>query len=98
MQSEAKYGRENLKKLGYRGRQDLQQQQSRMNTMEKTVVPWLEKEIKTHESNINALNTIFNAIQQATRSQEQAQQRHQLRRMRSTNINRSKNQGPDFSR
>ncbi|SCC49171.1 MULTISPECIES: hypothetical protein [Priestia] len=98
LQSEAKYGRENLKKLGYKGRQDLQQQQSRMNTTEKTVVPWLEKEIKTHESNINALNTIFNAIQQATRSQEQAQQRHQLRRMRSTNINRSKNQGPDFSR
>ena len=69
-----------------------------MNTMEKTVVPWLEKEIKTYESNINALNNLFNAIHQATCSQEQAQQRHQLRRMRSTNINRSKNQGPDFSR
>jgi hypothetical protein len=98
LQSEAKYGRENLKELGYKGQQDLQQQQSRMNTMEKTVVPWLEKEIKTHENNINALNTVFNAIQQATRSQEQAQQRHQLRRMRSTNINRAKDQGPDLSR
>ncbi|WP_349346914.1 MobQ family relaxase [Priestia megaterium] len=98
LQSEAKYGRENLKELGYKGQKDLQQKQSRMNTMEKTVVPWLEKEIKTHESNINALDTIFNAIQQATRSQEQAQQRHQLSRMKSTNINRSKNQGPDFSR
>ncbi|MEC0666653.1 hypothetical protein P8864_12225 [Priestia flexa] len=97
LQSEAKYGRENLKKLGYKGRQDLQQQ-SRMNTMEKTVVPWLEKEIKTHESNINALNTVFNAIQQATRSQEQAQQRHQLGSMRSININRAKNKGPDLSR
>jgi hypothetical protein len=98
LQSEARYGRENLKELGYKGQQDLQQQQSRINTMEKTVIPWLEKEIKTYESNINALNTVFNAIQQATSSQEQAQQRHQLRRMRSTNINRSKNQGPDFSR
>ncbi|MET3089271.1 MobQ family relaxase [Priestia megaterium] len=98
LQSEAKYGRENLKELGYKGQQDLQQQQSRMNTMEKTVIPWLEKEIKTHESNINALNNVLDAIKQATRSQEQAQQRHQLRRMRSTNINRSKNQGPDFSR
>jgi hypothetical protein len=98
LQSEAKYGRENLKELGYKGQEDLQQQQSRMNTIEKTVVPWLEKEIKTHESNINALNNLFNAIQQATRSQEQAQQRHQLRRTRSTNINRSKNQGPDISR
>ncbi|MGG0034935.1 MobQ family relaxase [Priestia megaterium] len=97
LQSEAKYGRENLKELGYKGQQDLQQQQSRINTMEKTVAPWLEKEIKTYESNINALDTIFNAIQQATRSQEQAQQRHQLRGMRSTNINRSKNQGPDLS-
>ncbi|MDK8210661.1 molybdopterin-guanine dinucleotide biosynthesis protein MobA, partial [Bacillus subtilis] len=66
-------------------------------TMEKTVVPWLEKEIKTHESNINALNTVFNAIQQATRSEEQAQQRHQLRRVRSININKSKNQGPELS-
>ncbi|QSX24528.1 MobQ family relaxase [Priestia megaterium] len=98
LQSEAKYGRENLKELGYKGQQDLQQQQSRMNTIEKTVVPWLEKEIKTYESNISALNTVFNAIQQATRSQEQTQQRHQLRRMRSTNINKSKNRGPDFSR
>ncbi|MDN4634627.1 hypothetical protein QCD71_24245, partial [Sphingomonas sp. PsM26] len=98
LQSEAKYGRENLKELGYKGQQDLQQQQSRMNTMEKTVVPWLEKEIKTHESNINALNNVFNAIQQATRSQEQTQQRNQLREMRSTNINRSKNQEPDLSR
>ena len=98
MQSEAKYGRENLKELGYRGQQDLQQQQSRMNTMEKTVVPWLEKEIKTHENNINTLNTIFNTIQQAHRSQEQAQQRHQLRMIRNTNINRAKDQGPDFSR
>jgi hypothetical protein len=97
LQSEAKYGRENLRELGYKGQQDLQQQQSRINTMEKTVVPWLEKEIKTHESNINALNTVFNAIQQATRSEEQAQQRHQLRRVRSTNINKSKNQGPELS-
>ncbi|MEH7590780.1 MULTISPECIES: hypothetical protein [Priestia] len=97
MQSEAKYGHENLRELGYKGQQDLQQQQSRMNTMEKTVVPWLEKEIKTHESNINALNNVFNAIKQATRSEEQAQQRHQLRRIRSTNINRSKNHGPDLS-
>jgi len=98
LQCEAKYGRENLKELGYKGQQDLQQQQSRMNTMEKTVVLWLEKEIKAHESNINALNTVFNAIQQATRSQEQAQQRHQLREMRSTTINRAKNKGPDLSR
>jgi len=98
LQSEAKYGHENLKELGYKGQQDLQQQQSRMNTMEKTVVPWLEKEIKTHESNINALDTISNAIKQATRSEEQAQQRHHLRRIRSTNINRSKNHGPDLSR
>ncbi|WP_280146873.1 hypothetical protein [Priestia megaterium] len=98
MQSEAKYRHENLKELGYKGQQDLLQQQSRIDTMEKTVVPWLEKEIKTHKSNINALDTVFNAIQQATRSEEPAQQRHQLRGMRSTNINRSKNQGPDFSR
>nr|WP_280166586.1 hypothetical protein [Priestia aryabhattai]MDH3129699.1 hypothetical protein [Priestia aryabhattai] len=76
MQSEAKYGRENLKELGYKGQQDLQQQQSRMNTMEKTVIPWLEKEIKTHESNINALDTVFNAIQQATRREKILQKRH----------------------
>ncbi|MFE4030452.1 MobQ family relaxase [Priestia sp. YIM B13551] len=98
LQSEAKYGRENLKELGYKGQQDLQQQQSRMNTMEKTVVPWLEKEIKTHESNINALNNVFNAIQQAVHSEKFMEQKHQLRRMRSTNINRAKNQGPDLNR
>jgi hypothetical protein len=98
LQSEAKYGRENLKELGYKGQQDLQQQQSRMNTIEKTVVPWLEKEIKTHESNINALDTVFKAIQQAIHSQEQTQQKHQLGIMRSTTINRAKNKGPDLSR
>ena len=98
MQSEAKYGHENLRELGYKGQQDLQQQQSRMNTMEKTVVPWLEKEIKTHESNINALDTVFKAIQQAIHSQEQTQQKHQLEIMRSTTINRAKNKGPDLSR
>jgi hypothetical protein len=64
--------------------------------MEKTVVPWLEKEIKTHESNMNALNTLFNAIQQANRSKEQAQLKHQLKRIRSTTINKSKNQGPSL--
>ncbi|MDP9579563.1 UNVERIFIED_ORG: uncharacterized protein YacL (UPF0231 family) [Bacillus sp. 1751] len=96
MQSEAKYGLENLKELGYKGQQDLQQQQGRMHTMKKTVVPWLETEIKTHESNINALDTVFNAIQQAIHSQEQAQQRHQFGRMRSTNINRFKNHGPEL--
>src|SRR6478752_111129 len=98
LQLRAKYGRENLKDLGYKGQQDLRQQQSRMNTMEKTVVPWLEKEIKTHESNINALDTIFKAIQQAIHSQEQTQQKHQLGMMRSTTINRAKDQGPDLSR
>ncbi|MED3929075.1 molybdopterin-guanine dinucleotide biosynthesis protein MobA, partial [Priestia megaterium] len=98
LQLGAKYGRENLKDLGYKGQQDLRQQQSRMNTMEKTVVPWLEKEIKTHESNINALDTIFKAIQQAIHSQEQTQQKHQLGMMRSTTINRAKDQGPDLSR
>ncbi len=98
LQSEAKYGRENLKELGYKGQQDLQQQQSRMNTIEKTVVPWLEKEIKTHKSNINALDTVFNTIQQTIRSEEITQQRHQLREMRSTTINRAKNKGPDLSR
>ena len=96
LQSEAKYGRENLKELSYKGQQDLQQQQSRMNTIVKIVVPWLEKEIKTHENNIIALNTVFNAIQQAIHSQEQAQQRHQFGRMRSININRSKNHGPEL--
>ena len=98
LQREAKYGRENLKELGYKGQQDLQQQRSRMSTLEKTVVPWLEKEIKTHESNIKALNTVFNAIQQAIHTQEQTQQKQQLGRMRSANINRAKNKGPDLSR
>ncbi|PGX77762.1 MobQ family relaxase [Priestia megaterium] len=98
LQSEAKYGRENLRELGYKGQQDLQQQQSRMNIMEKTVVPWLEKEIKTHESNINALDMVFNALHQATLNEEQARQKHTLRTIKNKKQTRNINTGPDLSR
>ncbi|WP_375345171.1 MobQ family relaxase (plasmid) [Priestia megaterium] len=97
LQHEASHRRENLTEMGYKGQDDLQQQKKRINTMEKTVVPWLEKEINTHTSNLEALNTIFNALQQAIHAQEQSQQRHHLRRFRSSSINRNKDQGPEHS-
>ncbi|XIH09954.1 molybdopterin-guanine dinucleotide biosynthesis protein MobA, partial (plasmid) [Priestia aryabhattai] len=97
LQHEASHRRENLKEMGYKGQDDLQQREKRMSTMEKTVVPALEKEIHTHTSNLEALNTVFNALQQAIHTQEQSQQKHQLRRFRSSSINRNKDQGPDLS-
>ncbi|MED4156673.1 MobQ family relaxase [Priestia aryabhattai] len=98
LQHEAAHRRENLKEMGYRGPDDLQQQEKRISTMEKTVIPFLEKEITIYNNNLEALNTVFNAIEQTIHTQEQSQQRHQLRRFRSSSINRNKNQGPDFSR
>jgi len=98
LQHEASHRRENLKEMGYRGPDDLQQQEKRMSTMEKTVIPFLEKEITTYSNNLEALNTVFNALEQTIHTQEQSQQRNQFRRFRSSSINRNKNQGPDFSR
>ncbi|RDZ12880.1 molybdopterin-guanine dinucleotide biosynthesis protein MobA [Priestia megaterium] len=98
LQSEASYCRDSLKQMGYKGTEDLEQRQSRIEEIEEKTVPSIEKEIKAQKTGLEGLTTIFYAIQQATRSEEFTQQRHQLRRMKSTNINRSKNQGPDLSR
>ncbi|MCJ7983739.1 hypothetical protein MUB16_04865 [Priestia sp. OVL9] len=98
LQHEANHYRDNLKEKGYKGPEDLNKRQGGIKGLEEKVVPRIEKEIKAKEHTIKTISGIFDAIQQATRSQEQAQQRHQLRRLRSTNINRSKNQGPDLSR
>ncbi|MED4292787.1 MobQ family relaxase [Priestia megaterium] len=98
LQHEANHYRDNLKEKGYRGSEDLSKRQGEIKELEEKVVPSIEKEIKTKEYTIETISGIFDAIQQANRSEEQAQQRHQLRRMRSTTINRSRNQGPDLSR
>ncbi|MCG3056191.1 hypothetical protein KZ287_28905, partial [Escherichia coli] len=64
------------------------------------VIPNIEKQINTKEQVIGTISGIFDAIQQATRSEEQAQQKQQqqLRRFRSSSINKPKDQGHDFSR
>jgi hypothetical protein len=98
LQHQANHYRDNLKEKGYKGLEDLSKRQGEIKGLEEKVVPGIEKEIKTKEHTIKTISGIFDAIQQATRSEEQAQQRHQLRRMRSTTINRSRNQGPDLSR
>jgi len=98
LQHEANHYRDNLKEKGYKGLEDLSKRQGKIKGLEEKVVPGIEKEIKTKEHTIKTISGIFDAIQQATRSEEQAQQRHQLRRMRFTTINRSRNQGPDLSR
>ncbi|MED4284256.1 MobQ family relaxase [Priestia megaterium] len=98
LQHETNHYRENLKEKGYKGPDDLNKRQSEIRGLEQNIIPTIEKDIKVKEHVIETVSGIFDAIQQATRSEEQAQQRHQLRRMRSTTINRSKNQGPDLSR
>ena len=98
LQREVNHYRENLKEKGYKGIDDLNKRQSEIRGLEQNVIPTIEKQIKTKENIIRTVSGIFDAIQQATRSEEQAQQRYQLKRMRSTTINRSKNQGPDLSR
>ncbi|MFK7682045.1 MobQ family relaxase [Bacillus sp. Wb] len=98
LQHEANHYRENLKEKGYKGADDLNKRQGEIRELEEKVIPTIEKDIKIKEHVIETVSGIFDAIQQATRSEEQAQQRHQLRRMKSTNINRSKNQGPEIER
>ncbi|MFS0907684.1 hypothetical protein AB3N02_32510 [Priestia aryabhattai] len=98
LQHEANHYRDNLKEKGYRGSEDLSKRQGEIKELEEKVVPRIEKEIKTKEYTIETISGIFDAIQQATRTEEQSQQRQQLRKMRSININRSNNQGSDISR
>ncbi|MEJ9307191.1 hypothetical protein ABEW33_25665 [Priestia megaterium] len=98
MQHKANHYRDNLKEKVYKGPEDLSKRQAEIKELEEKVVPSIEKEIKAKEHTIKTISGIFDAIQQTTHSEEQAQQRHQLGRMRSTNINRSKDQGPDLSR
>ncbi len=98
LQHEINHYKENLKEKGYKGIDDLNKRQSEIRGLEQNVIPTIKKQIKTKENIIEIVSGIFDAIQQATRSEEQAKQRHQLGNMRSININRTKNQGPDRSR
>ncbi|MEH7005472.1 MobQ family relaxase [Priestia megaterium] len=100
LQHEANHYKENLKEKGYKGPDDLNKRQSEIRELEKDVIPAIEKQIKTKEQVIGTISGIFDAIQQATRSEEQAlqKQQQQLRRFRSSSINKSKDQGHDFSR
>ncbi|GAB1804831.1 MobQ family relaxase [Priestia megaterium] len=98
LQHEANHYRDNLKEKGYKGSEDLNKRQAEIRGLEENVIPTIEKDIKVKEHVTEIVSGIFDAIQQATRSEEQAQQKHQLRRMRSSNINRSKNQGPEIER
>ncbi|CAK8583970.1 hypothetical protein BMEGG_06228 [Priestia megaterium] len=98
LQHEANHYRDNLKEKGYKGPEDLNKRQAEIRGLEENVIPTIEKDIKVKEHVTEIVSGIFDAIQQATRSEEQGQQRHQLRKMRSSNINRSKNQGPEIER
>ncbi|WP_195696759.1 MobQ family relaxase [Priestia megaterium] len=98
LQHEANHYRDNLKEKGYKGLDDLNKRQGEIRGLEQNVIPTIEKDIKVKEHVIETVSGIFDAIEQATRSEEQAQQRHQLRRVRSTTINKSKNQGPEIER
>ncbi|MED3823558.1 MobQ family relaxase [Priestia flexa] len=97
LQHEANHYRDNLKEKGYKGPNDLNKRQGEIRELEQNVIPTIEKDIKVKEHVIETVSGIFNAIQQATRSEEQVQQRYQLRQVRSTTINKSKNRGPDFT-
>ncbi|MDP1383947.1 MobQ family relaxase [Priestia megaterium] len=97
LQHETNHYRENLKEKGYKGPGDLNKRQGEIRELEQQVIPTIEKDIKVKEHVIETVSGIFDAIQQATHNEEQAQQRHQLRTIRNTNINRSKNQGPDLT-
>ncbi|MGG0481637.1 MobQ family relaxase [Priestia megaterium] len=98
LQHKANHYRDNLKEKGYKGPEDLNKRQAEIRGLEENIIPTIEKDIKVKEHVTEIVSGIFDAIQQATRSEEQAQQKHQLRRMRSSNINRSKNQGPEIER
>lgn len=97
LESEARYCKDNLNQMGYKGREDLNQRQGRMQDIEEKTVPSLEKQITFQKTGLEGLNTLFDAIQQATRSEIQAQQKHQLRKVRNKNQTRSINKGPDLS-
>jgi hypothetical protein len=98
LEHEANHYRENLKEKEYKGLDDLNKRQSEIRGLEQNIIPVIEKDIKVKEHIVETISGIFDAIQQATRSEEQAQQRQQFRRFRSSSINRYKDQGHDYSR
>ncbi|MED3939804.1 molybdopterin-guanine dinucleotide biosynthesis protein MobA, partial [Priestia megaterium] len=97
LQHEANHYRENLKEKGYKGPDDLNKRQGEIRELEQQVIPTIEKDIKVKEHVIETVSSIFDAIQQATHREEQAQQRHQLKIVRNKNQTRNINQGPDLS-
>ncbi|MHA7098833.1 MobQ family relaxase [Priestia aryabhattai] len=98
LQHEANHYRDNLKEKGYKGLDDLNKRQDEIRGLEQHVIPTIEKDIKVKEHVKETISGIFDAIQQANRNEQQAQQKHQLRTFRSSSINRAKDQGHDFSR
>ncbi|MGG0451656.1 MobQ family relaxase [Priestia megaterium] len=97
LQHEANHYRENLKEKGYKGPDDLNKRQGEIRELEQQVIPTIEKDIKVKEHVIETVSGIFDAIQQATHREEQAQQRHQLKMVKNKNQTRNINKGPDLS-
>ncbi|MCZ8497515.1 MobQ family relaxase [Priestia megaterium] len=98
LKHEANHYRDNLKEKGYKGLDDLNKRQGKIRELEQNIIPAIEKDIKVKEHIVETVSGIKDAIQQATRSEEQDQQRQQLRRFRSSSINRSTDKGHDFTR
>ncbi|MFS0906963.1 hypothetical protein AB3N02_28570 [Priestia aryabhattai] len=96
LQHEANHYLNNLKEKRYKGPEDLSKRQSKIKRLEEKVVSRFKKEIKVKEHTIETITSTLDAISQAVHTQEQIQQRHQLRKMRNTNINKFKNQEPEL--
>jgi hypothetical protein len=95
LQREANHYRDNLKEKGYKGSEDLSKRQGEIKGLEKNVVPHIEKEIKVKEHTIETITSIFDAIQQATQTEER--QRHRFKQVKYKQRTRDINKGPDLN-
>ena len=100
LQHEAGHCCKNLTSLQYKGPGALKQQKQRIQELEKTDLPKMQKQLETNQNALKKLHSIVQALEQAIKFEQQKQQKQALqqdrtkKRLRTISTNRS--QGPEL--
>ncbi|MED3903984.1 hypothetical protein [Priestia megaterium] len=86
--------------MQYKGPGALKQQKQRIQELEKTDLPKMQKQLETNQNALKKLHSIVQALEQAIKFEQQKQQKQALqqdrtkKRLRTISTNRS--QGPEL--